>query len=160
MTAYLTTAIGPSETVADQIATSTVSVGPGPEQDTFFSGLSLGAGTYYLVLTPGDGQNYYWFGTNGAGGTTVTTAPSVTYDGDDISGGFFGTINGANPPASTWTYFGDNGMNFQVTGAPASAIVPEPNSLSLLLVGLAFGLCLLGRRGRTGRLNPPAEPAG
>jgi hypothetical protein len=136
MTAYLTTTIGPSETVADQIATSTVSVGAGPEQDTFFSGLSLGAGTYYLVLTNGDGDLYYWLSPNGAGGTSITTGTGVTYNGDYLSTSPFNTINGANPPASTWTYYGDNGLNFQVTGDPAS-VVPEPSSSLLLASGLA-----------------------
>jgi hypothetical protein len=142
MTAYLTTAIGPTETAADQVATSTIPVGGGPEQDTFFSGLSLGAGTYYLVLTSSATPLDYWFGSNGAGGTTITTDTGVTYGGDYFVVLF---LNGANPPASNFTYVGDNGVNFQVTGDSAST-VPEPGSISLVLIGMAGGLYLFRRR--------------
>jgi hypothetical protein len=142
MTAYLTTAIGPTETVADQVATSTIPVGAGPEQDTFFSGLNLGAGTYYLVLTSGGVPLDYWFGSNGAGGTTITTDTGVTYGGDYFVNP---VIDGANPPASGFSYLGDNGVNFQVTGDSAST-VPEPGSISMVLIGIAGGLFLFRRR--------------
>jgi hypothetical protein len=146
MTAYLTSVIGPSETASDQIATSTVSVGAGPELDTFFSGFSLAAGTYYLVLANGDNVNdYYWLSPNGAGGTTITTDSGVTFEGDYFAASV-GSVNGANPPASVFgASFGDNGLNFQVTGDSGS-VVPEPSSISLLLIGMAGGMCLLGRK--------------
>jgi len=165
--AYLTTAIGPSraisnapftgpqETVADQIAVGTVTVGPsaGPEWDTLFSGLSLAPGTYFLVLANGTGSDY-WFGTNGQGGAiTTTTGTGVTFDGEYASGSIFGAINGSNPPDSDWSgpSVGDFGLSFQVTGDPSSGSgsgspVPEPSSISLLLAGMAGGLYLLRRQ--------------
>jgi hypothetical protein len=40
---------------------------------------------------------------------------------------------------------GDNGVNFQVTG-DSSSVVPEPSSISLLVIGMAGGLYLFRRR--------------
>jgi hypothetical protein len=143
ISAYLTTAIGPSETVADQIATSTIAVPAGQFVDTAFSGLSLGPGTYYLALAAPTPQTNiaYWFGSED--GTAITTDSGVTFDGDYFSDYFFpGTldaINETNPPASSFTFFGepvDAGLNFDVTGDPAS-VIPEPSSFLLLASGLA-----------------------
>jgi hypothetical protein len=164
ITAYLTTAIGPSETVADQIATytDTVSTGVGvpPELDTLFSGLTLGAGTYYLVLANGtadtevpnpdpSGNVDFWYGNIGPG-EAISTATGVAYNGDKVTDWPFGCCNSSNPPANTFSNFGDLGLNFQVTGDPGSGSppppVPEPSSISLLLIGMAGGLYLLRRQ--------------
>ena len=50
-TAWLTTAIGPGATIADQIATAPIT------SSTIFSGLTLGPQTYYLVLLFNSGTN-------------------------------------------------------------------------------------------------------
>jgi hypothetical protein len=145
--AYLTTAIGPTETAADQIATSAISIDVlGPQQDTFFSGLSLAPGTYYLLLR-GDAFSdaIYWFAPyEGQGGATATDT-GVTYNGDYLSSdNLYGyPMDDANPPASTWFYAGDRGLNFEVTG---DSTVPEPSSISLVLIGMAGGLYLFRRR--------------
>jgi hypothetical protein len=148
VTAYLTTAIGPSETVADQIATSTVSIsGAGLEQYTFFSGLSLGPGTYYLVLDSdaGFGVAFWSRVPSGIGPHTITTASGVTYN-DDYEADFYSTgVDELNPPDSPFQAEGDLGLNFQVTGDTVSP-VPEPSSIGLVLIGMAGGLCFFGRR--------------
>jgi len=144
--AYLTTAIGPSETLGDQIATYTdTTAGAVPEMDTLFSGLTLGPGTYYLVLGNGNIGVDYWFGPDGSGGggTTITTDSGVTFNGDYFSRYGFNTLNASNPPASSYSDFGDWGLNFQVTG---DSTIPEPSSISLVLIGMASGLYLLRRR--------------
>jgi hypothetical protein len=163
LTAYLTTAIGPLETVADQLATSSFttdfSAPPGlPEMDTLFSGLSLSAGTYYLVLNDPSGAGPgYWLG---AGTPTVNTGPDVTFDGDTAFDGttYNETLNYANtnppslfggslcctlgPPLSPSQEF-----LFQVTGDVAGgSSTPEPGSTSLPLTGGLCGLCLWKRR--------------
>jgi hypothetical protein len=94
------------------------------------------------VLTSGGGPLDYWFSANGAGGTTITTDTGVTYGGDYFVNP---DPNGANPPASNFSYLGDNGVNFQVTGDSGS-VVPEPSSISLVLIGVAGGLYYFRRR--------------
>lgn len=143
ISAYLTTAIGPTETIADQIATSTIAVPGGQFVDAAFSGLSLGPGTYYLTLAVPTPQTNiaYWFGSQN--GTTITTDSGVTFDGDNFADYFFpgilDSIDQANPPASSFTFFGqpvDAGLSFDVSGERAS-LTPEPSSLLLLASGLA-----------------------
>jgi hypothetical protein len=78
MTAYLTTQIGPGTTVADQIASAILTP---PSADTtgvlLLSGLNLGPGTYYLVLSgPATGNaDSYWYSYNTP---TVSAAPGVS----------------------------------------------------------------------------------
>src|SRR5579885_470695 len=65
ITAYLTTRIGPAETVGDQIASVTFTTSTEAELRTLFTGLSLAPGTYYLALTGAytPEQVGTWYGT-------------------------------------------------------------------------------------------------
>jgi hypothetical protein len=54
ISAYLTTGIGPTETDADEIAGITFDPATDNEIDNLFSGLTLGPGTYNLVLIGGN----------------------------------------------------------------------------------------------------------
>ncbi|HWE48921.1 MAG TPA: PEP-CTERM sorting domain-containing protein [Bryobacteraceae bacterium] len=149
ITTYLTNVIGPAETVADQIATSSVIPGSDGES-TLFSGLTLGPGTYYLVLTGPHDAFLAWDQSLpttmvGAGPTVVTTASDVTYNGSFASNAT--NTDTVNPPASSFFPFsGDNGdYIFHVTGDEVSS-TPEPGTLNLLLVGALGGFGLRKRR--------------
>jgi hypothetical protein len=143
ITAYLTTVIGPSATVADQIASYTYITGEGPEIDTLFASLTLGSGTYYLTLSAPSGGLGYWLG---AGSPTVTTDTGVTANGNGAGGGE-GTL--IYPPSSGFflslPLTSPQAFLVQVTGDAVSAATPEPGSIGLLTGGLA-GLWLLKRR--------------
>ncbi len=166
-TAYLTTRLGPGTTVADEVARATVALTAFDAADhtvALFSGLSLAAGEYFLVVTPG-ATNGLW----------EASAPN------DFTGRFFphpnppnGTISvpgfpafqfvalssapaPADPfgPARPFTplNFAFGTMHFAVNGRlaqdPLPPSVPEPGMLALLLVG---GLALARRRRPGARL--------
>lgn len=60
-TAYLMTQVGPGTTTANQIASADFAVTAlpfGPDLTTLFTGLTLGPGTYYLIITASGG----WMG--------------------------------------------------------------------------------------------------
>jgi hypothetical protein len=91
---YLTNQIGPGTTVANQIASASVSPATVDETDTLFTGLSLGAGTYYLVLGA-PGQFAEWYGTSSP---TVTTGAGVSGNGDSFADKPSNTPDDAFPP--------------------------------------------------------------
>jgi hypothetical protein len=143
--AYLTTVVGPSETGADVVASTTITPSSETEMDTIFTGLNLGAGAYYLVLTGGDSDSTFaaWEGTGAA--TVATTGAGVTFSGDGGADAGEGT-NNSNPPASTFTNTSaDAGLLFQVTGDAVSP-VPEPDSISFMLTAGLAGFWLYRRR--------------
>ncbi len=128
-TAYLTNQIGAGTTAANEIASAPF-VFPVSRADTnLFSGLTLPAGTYYLVLSTA--SNGFWDFTNTQ---TVTTAPGVSFNSDYVS-----TSTNAYPPANNFNST-NAGFLFSVTGTS----VPEPPIMSILLIsglilsGLAF----------------------
>jgi len=134
ITAYLTDLIGPTATVANEIASPvTVSSLSQPHALTLlFSGLSLPAQTYYLVLSGPTGSTQYWIS-----GTTTTLGSGVTttteYCSNNIPGNLCQGDNPAFPPGST--FFHDTlHMDITVTG---DSSVPEPFSWVLVSVGLA-----------------------
>lgn len=145
LSAYLTTAIGPTETAADQIAGIMLDPSAENETDTLFSGLTLGPGTYYLVLSGGasDSTESVWWGTDS--GTAATTGNGVAFGGDGFAAIGVGLgVNGNYPPASDFNSAPGLGLLFQVTGDAT----PEPGSLSLILIGAPAGLWLWKRRRR------------
>jgi hypothetical protein len=131
LTAYITTDIGPDATVADVLASTTLSI---PLYITgtvdLFSGLTLDPGTYYLVVAaPID---TFIYDTSGADtlGTGVSGVTNYEGSGTPTTAGF--------EPSDTFTTFEDGKhSNFAVdlTGTPAS--VPEPMSLELLGFSIA-----------------------
>jgi hypothetical protein len=154
ISAWLTTAIGPTETAADQIASASFSPVTGDEVDTIFSGLNLAPGTYYLVLTGGfTGLADSWWSTIGP--ATTATAAGVTFGGDGAANSLsMGAPNYTSPAASAFVSNNGLGLLFQVTGSVVSAesgesglsVAPEPGSLSLTLAGCLGALWLWKRK--------------
>ncbi len=140
---YLTTAIGPGTTVADEVDSVAVAYPVGGLQETlFFDNLSLDAGTYYLTLkTPvQNATDLLQFGV----GNVVTTAPGVTHDVfvDDFS------IAPYAPASGVFTFDAGYFYRVKVTGDverdPAG--VPEPGTV-VAGIGLTAGIVVRSWRG-------------
>lgn len=131
-TAYLMTQIGAGTTAANEVVapvTASVTGNPGLNaMTTIFSDLSLGPGTYYLVLDP-NSTDFHW---------DLTIPPVVSTDSGVTAGPSVATNTVAGfPPAST---FGSESFSFiyQVTGtAGASTSTPEPSTAGMLVIGAA-----------------------
>lgn len=149
-TAWLTDNIGPGTSNANVIASTNftfpvIATPTTPAGLTnLFSGLSLGPGTYYLILI-GDSVNVNVRGWQADPGGNVTTASGVTIGSRlwvDTTGN--GTLDASFIPDSTFAGIPSNpNMLFTVTGSA----VPEPGTLSAIGLGL-MGLGLIGRKGR------------
>jgi hypothetical protein len=162
-TAFLMTKVGPGATAADQVARASFTFperfGALSHTVPLFTGLSLPAGHYYLVLTGAP--------TVGVWDTTAFNLATTTLFPCDLSGPrcpviipnfpswqLFGNINNPFPPASNFTpfHFGLGELLFSVTGTvasePPTPPVPEPASLALLLTaGIVGGIRRLRARG-------------
>jgi hypothetical protein len=114
-TAWLTTAIGAGTTVADQIATAPIT------SSTIFSGLTLDAGTYYLVLML-EGSVGLGFDLNPTVATGAGVSIGSSYDGPFLTFPPFG-------PSADFTAV-EGQVLYSVSGTDAS--VPEPATLLLL----------------------------
>jgi hypothetical protein len=147
-TAYLMNLIGPSATSANEVTTpfSGISVAGNNSLNEIplFSGLSLGPGTYFLVIVPTDFNqidSLDWDLTNPG---SVALGSGVTQNSDeDVSGSPAGF-----GPASTFVNQ-TNRQLFSVTGDAASGPppsgVPEPASITMLLSAVAV-MGLVARR--------------
>ena len=131
-TAYLMNHLGPGTTAANQIA-SPFAFSSSGSNFTLFSGLTLGPGTYYLLV---DESTTGWIGTSNP---TYTTDAGVSNISSFTNSG---TIAGYSPATTYTTTAG--ALFFSVTGTPASA-TPEPATLGLLPAPLA-GLVLAAKR--------------
>jgi hypothetical protein len=133
-TAYLMTQIGPGTTAAHELATTPFTFAPvaGFDQLSYvslFSGLSLGPGSYYVVMTSSG---------CGACGITVFSDSSTTAPGVTIGSARFTNTPAMDPyaPASTW-FGGGNDLFYTLSGDA----VPEPGTIVLFAAGLvAIGL--------------------
>jgi hypothetical protein len=138
--AYLTTALGPGTTVADQIAaaiftppliTDIANLTSAPVT-TLFTSLNLNPGTYYLVFTGLTSEFVYWLGDTQ--GVSVTTAAGFTVGPQQYAAA------ASYPPASSNFMTLGSGREgdyqiFNVDGTP----VPLPPTFLLLgssLLGL------------------------
>jgi len=151
VTAYLTTAIGPGATVANQVATSTVTITPssGPSVSyCVFSGLDLAPGSYYLVINTGN-QGIVWDGNLPATDRSTFVAPGFT-----VLGSFglqaFSALSGYDPSDLfvPLTGFSPSNMQesaalkFTLSGDTASPpAVPAPASGGLALLGVTVAGC-------------------
>jgi hypothetical protein len=125
-TAYLMTQIGPGTTVADQIATAAFTAFGSAftaQLNTLFTGLTLGPGDYFLVLSSPDGLG--WEGA--AAGSTPVTAPDVS-----VLSLNYTTSPAVYAPAGNFSNPSGNNPEFTVTGSP----VPEPGNLALFCTAL------------------------
>jgi hypothetical protein len=138
-TVYLTDNIGPGTTVADELARVTLSnLSPGTFSTpsiTLFTGLTLAAGTYYLISASDTGEPGIGWMTTRNPGTETTSA------GTSIGGDLFTTsgVIPAYPPASP--DFASNGFHellFEVTGDSQVSNIPEPETYAMLLAGLGL----------------------
>jgi hypothetical protein len=153
-TFWLTNALGPSATPSNVIATTDF-FGNGhfndPSEFTALSGLTLGAGTYFMIFSSPlcdvgtDPHCRTQLGLLGMGDTAVINAvPGATYNGgfvatDSLSCHQSGTceIDFNFPPASLWQGPSDphtGGPRFEIAGKA----IPEPESMWLMGAGLAI----------------------
>ena len=134
--AFLMRAIGTNATAADEIQSRILNfpLTPNLQNGAFqslFSGLTLDAGTYYLVVeTPvanaADIIGYFL-------GATVNTAPGISFTGN-----FARVPAAAYAPASNFAAYTTANYRIRVSGDPA---VPEPATLALTAAAfLALGL--------------------
>jgi len=139
--AYLTTSFGPGTTMADQIASAPFDVPFGSPSTNvlLFSGLDLGAGTYFLTIAADAGDEIGWNATNSP---HVTTGAGASVNPG--MGCFNGSSPAAYPPGTTGSCVAFN-LEYSVRG---NSSVPEPGTSSMLLVSAAAGLAFWGRRFR------------
>jgi hypothetical protein len=142
VTAYLMTQIGPGTTTSAQVALNTVRVST-PQTYTLFSDLSLGPGSYDLVLstaTPSES----------AGWSFVVANQLVTIDAATAFGGWFDACSSSTcdpyVPASvfrgpTFTF----APVFSVSGT--STAIPEPSTVGTCAFGLLVAIFCSRRRG-------------
>lgn len=151
---WLTDALGPTATTSNVIASSTF-FGNGhfndPSEFNPLSGLTLGAGTYFMIFSSSfcdvltDADCLHQVGFLGLGEKVLIDAVAgITYNGgfsatDSLSCHQFGTcqIDFDFPPASLWQGPGDphmDGPRFEIRGKA----IPEPESVWLVGAGLAM----------------------
>jgi hypothetical protein len=130
-TAYLMDAVGPSATAANVIAgpipisTSSATFTP----VTLFTGLTLFADTYYLVIS-GD-SNLDWASDFTAAvtlGSGVTQPAQPESYADDVN------VNNAFFPSSVFTHPANDSFLMSVTGSPLTVAVPEPANWMFLVI--------------------------
>lgn len=122
-TAWLTTAVGAGATVADQLATTTVT------SDTIFTGLSLSPNTYFLVISISSGAIAAGWNESTSGTASISTAPGVT-----VGPSRFGTFLDfpSFGPSENLVANTDFRLLFSVTN---TATTPEPGSFLLFATG-------------------------
>jgi hypothetical protein len=145
-TAYLMSAIGFGTTPASEIVAPADFTAPFGNQfgsvplTVLFSGLDLGPGTYYLVLSApfqnqtGGSPLRWQIATN----PVLTAAPSVTIGNTFLADSVFSTVD-PFPPASSF------GLDLQDRPMFDVSSVPEPNAAVFILISL--GALMLYNRG-------------
>jgi uncharacterized repeat protein (TIGR01451 family) len=139
VTAYLTTAVGPSATAADVVATATVAAPPNTAPIyplvTFFSGLSLPAGTYYLILA-GDPNAVQGVQNVSDGNATpvLDSGVSLSVTADQFAAepsSQLGSINASFVPGSSFFFFGRDQNGGRLVVQITSGLMPPTITTSL-----------------------------
>jgi hypothetical protein len=137
-TVYLTNALGNGTTSAtNQVAinaSAPFTAGDTAAFQTLFTGLTLGPGTYYLVVTgtgPGQSDGNFW---EAASPVTQVTATGITYNGLFQSNGTGETQSGYAPSAS---FFSLSAFTLQFA-VDSTSTVPEPATYILTAGALLF----------------------
>jgi hypothetical protein len=147
-TVYLTDKIGDGTTTANEIAKVSVTDLPGQfTTDTpaaAFTGLTLPAGTYYVIEASDAGPPGASWG--GPASPTETTAPGVTINSILQASSLAGYS-----PASGFVADSEFQFTFSVTGSP----VPEPSTWAMMLLGFA-GLGFASHRATRARRSMAA----
>lgn len=152
---YLTSAIGASATLSDLIAFTSIDVPFELTQETPFTGLNLGPGTYYLILadyTPDnnaiDGPDWNYDG----GETSITEASGLT-----IGPGLGAFSLGPFAPAANFTPLSIDirgTLDFTGTIVPVTS-TPEPSTM--LMLGAAFVAFGISRYFRSAASSPASR---
>lgn len=139
-TAYITDKTGAGTTSANVLANSPVAISSHctacPVSYTLFTGLTLGPGTYHLLIgdTVVDPTNdLQWEAA--AIGTPVSTAAGVTYGGHYESF----DVNNTNPPTENYGQSTTNPLILSITGSTTS--LPEPATWALGAAALFAFAC-------------------
>jgi hypothetical protein len=138
-TAWLTQSIGPGTSPGSELAQTAVTFPVFGAPTTLFSGVTLGPGTWYLILSsPVKALNLGWWNGNG----TPVTGAGVTMGETLLTAAQF--ANDAYAPGSN--FIGSYpSLAFSVTGTEVPTTVPEPASLMLTGCGL-LGLARAAHR--------------
>lgn len=145
--AYLTTQVGTGATAATQLATAAISIAnTSPQLLNLFSGLTLGPGTYYLVINPTT-ESLEWAG-------DFTSPTVVVGTGITLNSGwsYFNTV-ATYPPATPFTTGIDgsnkgNALLYTVSGTLGGSVPALSTGAvvgATLLLGVS-GLWLLRRQ--------------
>jgi hypothetical protein len=154
ITAYLTNGIGPS---APSFALATTSFsGETPDSNAqnflLFSGLTLGPGTYYLILSSTDNTaaepGALW-PTECFSNCGSTLAPGIVLLSQGFVNESFGIENTEYPPDSTFMT-SSQPLNLTVTDDPQAFSMPEPATLPAAIIGMAGLLIATKLRNRLG----------
>jgi hypothetical protein len=142
---YLLDQLGPGTTMANEVVPSeNITVTGGFQDFTLFSGLTLGPGTYYLLIDPTSAAlPAFWLG-GFISGDTLTTDTGVTFDNEFTSRG---AIAGFSPATADQVTNSGAHNFFAVSGnVQAASTVPEPGTWTLMAAGL--GVVAIFRRKR------------
>jgi hypothetical protein len=143
---WITTAIGPTSTAADIVATGKYApavVSPSTPFDDFDTlpmtvlgtGLELAAGSYFLVIgAPPAGASWV--------GDFEANAPATLAPGFSLGSYFFG-VHAATPQA---TFGAEDGFRYDFALITSGA--PEPGAWSLMVMGFGLAGAVLRRRAR------------
>lgn len=140
-TVYLMNQVGPGTTSANEVAAPVLVMGltNSFEPVLLFSGLTLGAGNYYIVLVPTTADSSLT--SEGTSFPTDIFGSGIT----DLGSGQTGAAAAAFPPATSVST--SLPSNFFITVTGNASAVPEPTAFSLTVAGIG-ALALWRRRFR------------
>lgn len=153
ITAYLTNAIGPLAT-SPAIATTSFSgetSDSNPETFLLFTGLTLEPGTYFLTLastdSAGEEPGALW-PIECPFGCPLTVDSGVTLLSENFVNFSYGVEDSTYAPESSFMTAQNSVLNFTLTDAPGLLNIPEPETFSAAVVGMAALLAGMKFRNR------------